>query len=102
MKRARRFLPHRLRCASRRTAQALDVNRPDVQEYVNELVKEQGLDADYVLAMLEGTETQQSILDAMARPAENAPSPGASTARSSSRRSASRPASSSGRRTRRG
>lgn len=51
-------------------AHALDVNRADVQEYVNGLVKEQGLDADYVTAMLESTETRQSILDAMARPAE--------------------------------
>jgi membrane-bound lytic murein transglycosylase B len=51
-------------------ASALDVARPEVQQYVNELVKEQGLDADYLLAMLESAETQQSILDAMARPAE--------------------------------
>ena len=51
-------------------AAALDVNRPDVQEYVNGLVKEHGLDADYLLAMLESAESQQSILDAMSRPAE--------------------------------
>jgi membrane-bound lytic murein transglycosylase B len=49
---------------------ALDTNRADIQAYVNEVVKEQGLDADYVLAMLEAAETQQGILDAMARPAE--------------------------------
>lgn len=52
------------------SARALDVDRPEVQQYVNELVKEHGLDADYLLAMLAGAETQQSILDAMARPAE--------------------------------
>ena len=51
-------------------AHAIDVNRPDVEEYVNGLVKEHGLDADYLNAMLESAETQQSILDAMARPAE--------------------------------
>ncbi|MCC7258708.1 MAG: lytic murein transglycosylase B [Gammaproteobacteria bacterium] len=51
-------------------ALGLDVDRPEVQAYVNDLVKEHGLDADYLLAMLEGAETQQSILDAMARPAE--------------------------------
>jgi membrane-bound lytic murein transglycosylase B len=51
-------------------AVALDTSRADVQAYVNELVKEHGLDADYVLALLDGAETQQSILDAMARPAE--------------------------------
>lgn len=51
-------------------AHAIDVNRPEVQEYVNELVKEHGLDADYLLAMLESAQTQQGILDAMERPAE--------------------------------
>lgn len=51
-------------------ALALDTDRADIQAYVNEVVKEQGLDADYVLAMLEAAESQQSILDAMARPAE--------------------------------
>jgi membrane-bound lytic murein transglycosylase B len=51
-------------------AEAVDVNRADVQEYVNTLVREHGLDADYLLATLEGAESQQSILDAMARPAE--------------------------------
>lgn len=51
-------------------APALDVNRPEVQAYVNELVRQHGLDADYLLAMLDGAETQQSILEAMARPAE--------------------------------
>jgi membrane-bound lytic murein transglycosylase B len=51
-------------------AQALDVERADVQDYVNQLVREQGLDADYVLAMLEGTEVRDDILSAMARPAE--------------------------------
>lgn len=52
------------------SALALDVNRPDVQAYVNDLVKEHGLDADYLLAMLESAESQKSILDAMDRPAE--------------------------------
>jgi membrane-bound lytic murein transglycosylase B len=51
-------------------ARALDVARADIQEYVNQLVKEQGLDADYVLAMLESTQVQDGILEAMARPAE--------------------------------
>jgi membrane-bound lytic murein transglycosylase B len=51
-------------------APAVDVNRAEVQAYVNELVKEHGLDADYLLAMLDGAQTQQSILDAIARPAE--------------------------------
>jgi membrane-bound lytic murein transglycosylase B len=49
---------------------ALDTDREDVQAYVNEAVKEHGLDADYLLAMLGAAETQQAILDAMARPAE--------------------------------
>ncbi len=51
-------------------ALGLDVDRPEIQAYVNELVSEHGLDADYLLVMLGGATTQQSILDAMARPAE--------------------------------
>ncbi len=51
-------------------AVALDVQRPEVQSYVSELVREHGLDADYLLATLGGVEIQQSVLDAIARPAE--------------------------------
>ncbi len=32
----------------------MDIDRPEVQAYVNELVREHGLDADYLLAMLAG------------------------------------------------
>jgi membrane-bound lytic murein transglycosylase B len=51
-------------------AHALDVDRPEVRQYVNELVKKHGLDADYLLATLASAESQQSIIDAMERPAE--------------------------------
>jgi membrane-bound lytic murein transglycosylase B len=51
-------------------AGAFDANRDDVRAYVDELVREHGLDADYLYAMLEGVETQQSVLEAIARPAE--------------------------------
>ncbi len=51
-------------------AGALDVGRPEVQAYVEELVRDHGFKADYLLAMLRGAETQQSILEAIARPAE--------------------------------
>lgn len=51
-------------------APALDVDRADVRDYVDELVKEHGLDADYLNAMLGAAQSQPSILEAMARPAE--------------------------------
>lgn len=49
---------------------ALDTSREDVQAWVNSLVREQGLDADYLLATLENARSQPAILEAMARPAE--------------------------------
>ncbi|KAA0207523.1 MAG: lytic murein transglycosylase B [Proteobacteria bacterium] len=52
------------------TSHAIDSNRGDVQAYVNGLVREQGLDADYLLAMLENAKSQPAILEAMAKPAE--------------------------------
>ena len=67
MKRIRpALLPTLLATILAAPAHAIDVNRPEVREYVNGLVKEHGLDADYLNAMLESAVTQQSILDAMA------------------------------------
>lgn len=51
-------------------AGALDLNRPDVKAFMDELVTEHGLDADYVRGMLGGVQIQQSVLEAIARPAE--------------------------------
>ena len=51
-------------------AAALDLQREDVKSFVDQMVNEHGLDRSYVSAVLKGSETQQSILDAMSRPAE--------------------------------
>ncbi len=51
------------------TAHSIDVQRSDIQEFVNELASE-GFDADYVNGVLSRSEVQQSILDAMSKPAE--------------------------------
>ncbi len=52
------------------SSRALDTSRDDVQTYVNELVREQGLDADYLLVTIDSAKSQPAILDAMSRPAE--------------------------------
>lgn len=52
------------------SAHALDVNRDDVSAFIDKMVSEYGLERDYVTAVLARAETQQSILDAMSRPAE--------------------------------
>ena len=49
---------------------ALETDRDDVQAFVAEMSAEHGLDAAYVTSVLAGAEVQQSILDAISRPAE--------------------------------
>ncbi len=49
---------------------ALDSNRADVQSFMDKLVKEHGFEREYVESILKQGETQQSILDAISRPAE--------------------------------
>ncbi len=51
-------------------ARALDTDRDDVQAFINELVETHGLDRDYATGVLAGAEVQESILEAMRRPAE--------------------------------
>lgn len=51
-------------------AAALDLQRDDVQSFVAQMVEEHGLDREYVSTVLADSKTQQSILDAMSRPAE--------------------------------
>jgi len=51
-------------------AAALDVNRDDVSAFIDRMVSQHELDRDYVTAVLARSEVQQSILDAMSRPAE--------------------------------
>lgn len=49
---------------------ALDTSRADVQKFIDEMVTEHDFDRDKLTATLAGAEIQQSILDAISRPAE--------------------------------
>ena len=49
---------------------AYDAEREDVRLFIERLVSEYGFDADYVSAMLAQSESKQSILDAISKPAE--------------------------------
>ncbi len=51
-------------------AQALDVQREDVQAFIDELAEQHGIDREYASRVLAESNVQQSILDAMSRPAE--------------------------------
>jgi len=51
-------------------ALALDVQRDDVQSFINDLAEQHGIDRDYASRVLAESQVQQSILDAMSRPAE--------------------------------
>jgi membrane-bound lytic murein transglycosylase B len=52
------------------SAQAFDVQRDDVQSFINELADQYGIDRAYASQILAESQVQQSILDAMSRPAE--------------------------------
>jgi len=52
------------------TLYALDSDREDVQSFMEKLVTEHGFEREYVESILTQGETQQSILDAISRPAE--------------------------------
>ncbi|HEX2139359.1 MAG TPA: lytic murein transglycosylase B [Woeseiaceae bacterium] len=51
-------------------ALALDVERQEVRQFIDRMVEEHDYDRDALTAVLQQAETQQSILDAIARPAE--------------------------------
>jgi membrane-bound lytic murein transglycosylase B len=51
-------------------ASAIDVQRKDVQQFVAEIAANEQFDADYVRGILDRSEVQKSILEAMSRPAE--------------------------------
>jgi membrane-bound lytic murein transglycosylase B len=51
-------------------AWSIDLARDDVQEFISELGAAEGFDTAYLESMLADSEVQQSILDAMSRPAE--------------------------------
>ncbi|MEE4186194.1 MAG: lytic murein transglycosylase B [Gammaproteobacteria bacterium] len=52
------------------TAQAIDVQRDDVAQFIRELATEHELDPAWVSGVLADAAVQQSILDAISRPAE--------------------------------
>ena len=51
-------------------ALAIDVERPDVQDFIDGMVSSHGYDKDALLAMLENAKSRESILEAISRPAE--------------------------------
>ena len=51
-------------------AQALDTDRPDVNAFIDRMVDEHNYDRDTLNSVLSDAATQQSILDAISRPAE--------------------------------
>jgi len=51
------------------SSHAIDIERSDIKEFVRELANED-FDPEYINAVLRRSEVQQSILDAMSRPAE--------------------------------
>lgn len=53
-------------------AWAIDLARDDVQKFIDELAAKEGFDTAYVESVLADSETQQSIIAAMTRPAEKA------------------------------
>lgn len=52
------------------TASALDVDRPDVRKFIDQMVEKNSYDRASLNAVLQDAESQQSILDAISRPAE--------------------------------
>ena len=52
------------------TAHSLDIERPEVRDFMADLVKKDGFEQPYVTAVFSGIESKQAILDAMNRPAE--------------------------------
>ncbi|MEO8224679.1 MAG: lytic murein transglycosylase B [Gammaproteobacteria bacterium] len=51
-------------------ARSLDTSRPDVQAFIDDLVKKDSFDEAYVATVFKGIESKQGILDAMSKPAE--------------------------------
>jgi membrane-bound lytic murein transglycosylase B len=52
------------------TASALDVSRPEVRSFIEEMSRDHGFDRAALQALLGKAETKQAILDAISRPAE--------------------------------
>ena len=52
------------------TASAFDVNRPEVKKFIDQMVEKSDYDRETLDAVLQDATSQQSILDAISRPAE--------------------------------
>ncbi|MEM7764869.1 MAG: lytic murein transglycosylase B [Pseudomonadota bacterium] len=59
-----------LLCLTATTAVALDTEREDVRDFIENMVSEYDFDAATLTAVLQSAKKQQSILDAISRPAE--------------------------------
>ncbi len=65
-----RFYFIALSCVISFTAHALDINRPDVHAFIDKMVNDHQFKRNDVEVILQDAETQQAILDAIAKPAE--------------------------------
>jgi membrane-bound lytic murein transglycosylase B len=57
-------------CAVSQAANALDVERSDVRQFIDTMVEKHDYDRDDLTAVLKSAESQEAILTAMSRPAE--------------------------------
>jgi len=57
-------------CTLCHAANALDVERSDVRQFIDTMVEKHGYDRDDLVAMLEKAESQEAILTAISKPAE--------------------------------
>jgi membrane-bound lytic murein transglycosylase B len=61
-----------LGCAAGRPAAAIDTRRPEVKSFIEEVAGKDSIDKRRLQKLLHAANSQQSILDAMSRPAEKA------------------------------
>jgi membrane-bound lytic murein transglycosylase B len=59
-------------CATAASAAAIDIERPEVQAFIDEVVARDALDRARVATLLAAAETKSAIIDAMNRPIERA------------------------------
>jgi membrane-bound lytic murein transglycosylase B len=57
-------------CTLSQAANALDVERSDVRQFISTMVEKHGYDGDDLAAVLKNAESQEAILTAISRPAE--------------------------------
>ena len=61
-----------LACAAAHTAVAIDIHRPDVKSFIDEIAVKDSLDKRQLRKLLKAAKSQPAIIDAMNRPAEKA------------------------------